>query len=65
MKLCYGFGLGAALVLAAEPAVAGQTLLTNGQIKTADGWAEAVLIDDGTITALGSTDAVSPLSSIR
>lgn len=59
MKLCYGFGLGAALVLAAEPAVAGQTLLTNGQIKTADGWAEAVLIDDGTITALGSTDAVS------
>ena len=34
-------------------------VLTNGEIKTPDGWAEAIAISDGEIVAVGDSSAVS------
>ena len=51
-----------------EPSASGEAdaaadlILTNGDIKTPDGWAEAVAIDDGKIVAVGAASDIEKLS---
>ncbi len=48
-----------AMMAAAGPARASDIVMLNGQVWTPQGWAEAVAIHDGIITAVGTAKAIS------
>jgi predicted amidohydrolase YtcJ len=54
---------GGSMVLAATLPVEGQAdmILVNGQVKTSTGWAEAMAVRDGIVTAVGKTSEIRPL----
>lgn len=53
----------AAPVWGQAPSAAPDMLIINGKVMTPDGWAEAVAIDDGVITRVGTTADISSLAS--
>ena len=62
IKRTFGLALTAALLhhapAVAEPSKNVDLIMTNGQVKTSSGWAEAVAIENGVIVALGTAKAV-------